>query len=156
MGLGTRYTIAHLMMITLVIAVFSMGILHESPWWRASLMTFCLCAFLNSIIAAIVCRKEKQAFALGYAVSSFFYLLSLYASFGVETLPMLITQNVYAYILEYSASPPSDTHFFIVAGMFWAVSFGYGGATLASHWYRQRMKIESKELEHGSEPAIAT
>ena len=137
------YTIMHLMMLTFVIALFSMAVTTDSPWWRATLMTMDLCLFLNAIIAAIICRETKQAFALGYAVSSCFFLLSLYTLAGIETLPLLITQTAWSYIAVMSDSPPSEDHFYTVALLFWAFVCAYGGGLLAARWYNKRMRAEA-------------
>ena len=128
-----------------VIAMFCMGAMTESPWWRASLMTMALCLFLNAIIASIICRGQKQAFALGYMASSFFYLMALYAMLAIETLPLLLTQLLYGKIIIYCSTPPPEEHFYMVAGMFWAVACGYGGGIMASRWYRKRLKEQAKQ-----------
>ena len=137
---SATYTILHLMLLTFVASLFCMAVTTESPWWRATLMTMDLCLFLNAIIAAIICRKAKQAFALGYAVSSVFFLLSLYTLGGIETLPYLITESVWTYIVTMSESPPSEEHFYVVALLFWAFVCGYGGGVLATRWYHQRIR----------------
>ncbi len=139
----TGYTILHLMLLTMLVALYYVALMTESPWWRATLMTLCLCLFLKSIVASIVTRGERQAFALGYMAATFFYLLSLYASMGVETLPFMLTQLLWAKMATLATSPPSDEHFYVVAGMFWAQFCAYTTAILARRWYRQSIRSSS-------------
>ena len=134
------YTILHLMGLTLVVALFCMASMTESPWWRATLMTLDLCLFLNAIIAAIILRGSRQAFALGYSVASVFFLLSLYTLAAIETLPLLLTQQVWAWIVAYSTSPPSEEHYYIVAALFWAFACGYCGGIVAKRLHVKRVR----------------
>jgi hypothetical protein len=136
---SARYTILHLLLLTMLVALYYVAMLTESPWWRATLMTISLCLFLNSIIASIIARGSRQAFALGYMVSTFFYLISLYASLGIETLPFLLTQMLWTKMATISLSPPSEEHFYVIAGLFWAQVFAYTGALMSLRWYHQRM-----------------
>ncbi|MCG8651812.1 MAG: hypothetical protein MI861_18370 [Pirellulales bacterium] len=140
---NVRYTILQLMLFTVLVALYYVALVNESPWWRATLMTICLCLFLNSIIASIVARGERQSFALGYMMATFFYLFSLYASFGIETLPLLLTQSLWANIVVMGSEPPSEEHFYVIAGMFWSQMFSFSGGALALRWYRHRLRLAS-------------
>lgn len=135
----TRYTIVHLLLVTVLVAFYYVALGSESSWWRATLMTINLCLFLKSIIASVVLRGERQAFGLGYMVSTFFFLCSLYASMGIETLPLMLTQMLWAKMAALATSPPSEAHFYMVAGMFWAQLCSYTGGMLGRYWYRQRI-----------------
>ncbi len=136
-----RYTILHLLLLTVIVAFYYVALLTESPWWRATLMTISLCLFLQSIIASIITRGERQAFALGYMASTLFFLVSLYASFGIETLPYLLTQMLWTKIATVSTSPPSEEHFYIVAALFWSQTCSYTGGALSRRWHRQRSAV---------------
>lgn len=140
---AVTYGIVHLMLLTLVVALFCVASMADSPWWRATLTTLDLCLFLNAIIASIILRGERQAFALGYAVASVFFLMSLYTLVGIETLPLMITQALWTHMASISMSPPPEEHFYIVAALFWAFSCGYFGGMLAKRWHRKRIAAEA-------------
>lgn len=136
--LKNRYTILHLMGVTVVFALCFVSLLNESPWWRALLMTVTLCLVLNSLIGSAVRRGRDQAFSVGFAISSFFFLVSLYTLAGIETIPLLLTQHTYAYLVNYSTTPPSSEHFYIVATLIWGLACAYSGGLLGRRWYNQR------------------
>ena len=140
------------MTVTAVVAVCSIAICEESPWTRATLSTVTLTLFLSSLIRTAICRGEDQAFAIGYAISSFFYLMSLYTTLGLETLPLLITQELWSYLNAYSAKPMSEEHFFIVTGLCWALVFAYSGGMFAKQWYRRRIK----QMSHNANESVCT
>ena len=134
------YSILHVMAVTAIAAIGFNTLLNESPWWRATLTTLTLGLVLNSLIRCAVCRGAKQAYAIGFAVSSFFYLLSLYTLAGLETLPLLITQHAHVYLAQHTASPPSEEHFFLVAIIIWGLACAYAGGLAARHWHARRVK----------------
>ena len=137
------YSIIHLMCVTAMAALCFNTLLTESPWWRATLTTLTLGLVMNSLIGSAVCRGPKQAYSIGFAISSFFYTISLYTLMGLETLPLLITQHARAYLVKHTVSPPSEDHFYLISVIAWGLACAYTGALLARHWYVRRAKEQA-------------
>lgn len=132
------YSILHVMVGTAIAALCFNTLVNESPWWRATLMTFTLGAVMNSLICTAICRGSKQAFSIGFSISSFFYLISLYTLAGVETLPMLLTQLAYEHVVDYAASPISESHFYMVAIVVWGLVCAYCGGWFGKFLFARR------------------
>jgi hypothetical protein len=134
-----RHTILHLLFVTAVAALGFATLFNESPWWRASLMTLTLCLVLKALIAAVICRGARQAFSLGFVISTVFFLLSLYTLAGVETLPYLLTQLVWEHVVIRATTPPSSEHFYMVSVILWGLGCAYSGGLLSVRWYSHRV-----------------
>ena len=141
--------VIHLILVTAVAAFCFNTLLYESPWWRASLATFTLGCVMNALIGTAICRGPRQAFSIGFSISSFFYLISLYTLAGIETLPLLLTQKAYIYLKQQAASPPSEEHFYMVAILVWGLGCAYSGGLMARFWHARRM-VEQANLHNHS------
>ncbi|MCA9246720.1 MAG: hypothetical protein KDA42_06380, partial [Planctomycetales bacterium] len=80
-------------------------------------------------------RGERRAFAWGYAISTFFALMSVY--WYSVSIPYLLTRLAWEYIEVHAASPPDEEHFYIVASLFWGNLCAYTGGMIARRWYRK-------------------
>ncbi len=129
------FSILRMMVVTAIAAICFCAIAYESPWWRATLTTTAIGFIMSALIGTAILRGTKQAGAIGYAIGSFVYFVSLYTLFGLETLPMLITQKAYPFIVAITNNPPSEEHYYAVALVVWAIMCGYSGAFLARFLY---------------------
>ena len=143
-----------MMTMTAVIAVCCIALAHESPWTRASLSTIALGLMMNALVRCAICRGERQAFAIGFSISSFFYLLSLYTLVGLETLPLLITQQLRLYLVAYSTNPVSEDHFYIAMVFCWGLLCAYTGGVFALQWYKQRINLAEVGVQTDALPSI--
>ncbi|PHS08206.1 MAG: hypothetical protein COA78_12960 [Blastopirellula sp.] len=139
-----RYSIKHILILVTLFAVFSAALMNESEWWRAWLATLTSGAVINALLCGIFSKGERRAFAIGYVVTAFYCIFSLYMV--SVSIPYLLTKLLWEYVEMFSTSPPDEDHFYIVAGLFWGNLFAYCGALVALRWYR-KTQAEQQEQE---------
>ncbi|QDV24844.1 hypothetical protein Q31a_31660 [Aureliella helgolandensis] len=152
----SRFTILYLMGLTSFGALGCATLFNESPWLRGSLMTIILALILKSMIGTAIYRGSRQAFAIGYTISTFFYILSLYTLAGIETLPLLITQYAWDALENYSFSLPDEDHFLLVSVLLWGMLCTYSGALASEYWYRRRIQEVEQEPSRAGRLARST
>jgi hypothetical protein len=130
----SRFTIAQLLLLTAGVAVFCVVLMNENKWLRATYVTASLVIALNALIAAIFARGEQQAFAIGFVVGTLFFGVA--ANGGIFTLPFLLTLELQKWITSFTTSPPSDEHFGVVMGIFWAMLTAASSGLLGQRWHR--------------------
>lgn len=145
-----RYTIAHLLILTTVLAVFGAALMNDSEWWRAWLATLTVGALLNMVLCGIFARGARRAFAIGYAVSAVFFFFAIYMY--EVSIPYLLTQLLIEYIQAHAASPPDEEHLLIIAYLFWMNLCTYSSGLIACRWYRQT----EAERQAGANSAVAS
>ena len=126
------FRIVHLLLLTALIAVFCVVLVNENEWLRATYVTCALGAVLNAAIAAIFARGERQAFAGGFIVGSFFFGVSVYAA--TVTLPYLLTARLLDWMQSASAAP-SDDHYWIITTTTWVMLTASSSGLIARAWY---------------------
>jgi hypothetical protein len=128
------FTIAQLLLLTACVAVFCVVLMNDNKWLRATYVTAALVIALNALIAAIFARGEKQAFAIGFVVGIAFFCVA--ANGGVFTLPYLLSVELQSWIASFSSAPPSDEHFGVVVGIFWALLTAFTSGLVSQRWQR--------------------
>lgn len=129
-----RFSIAQLFLFTVGVAFFCFVLVTDNDWLRAAYVTAALCLAFHAVIAAIFTRGERQIFAIGFVLGTLFAGAAIPAA-GV-TLPFLITIKLIEWIKQTMASPPSDEHFMIVMGVFWALLSATSSAFVSLAWHR--------------------
>lgn len=139
-----RFSIAQLVAFTVGVAVFCFVLVNDNEWLRAAFVTAALCAAFHAVIAAIFTRGERQIFAIGFVLGTLFAGASAPAA-GV-TLPYVITVKLAEWIKQTMTSPPSDEHFLIVMGVFWALLAATSSAFVSLAWHRvYQAKLEQSK-----------
>lgn len=129
-----HWTLAQLMLVTAGVAVFCVVLLNENQWLRATYVTAALSAGLNALVAAILARGERQAFAIGFVAGVAFFAASALAA--SVTLPFLLTMELLEWLRSARPTPPSEEHFYIVTSVFWVLLTAISSGYLGRWWYR--------------------